>query len=212
MRTLTVFNQVSLDGYFTDKNNSIDWAKGNIDDPEWQKYVAGNATGGGVLLFGRKTYDMMKSYWPTEQARKDNAKVAEAMNALPKIVFSRSLDRVDWKNTTLAKGELVDDVRRMKGESGPEMVILGSGSIVAQLAPTGLIDSYTIIVNPTVLGNGRTMFEGVESPIRLETTSVRKFRNGNTVVTYDADTNPASATEPAQRSQTTQQKKANAKR
>ncbi len=212
MRTLTVFNQISLDGYFTDKNNSIDWAKGNTDDPEWQSYVAGNATGGGVLLFGRKTYDMMKSYWPTEQARKDNGKVAEAMNSLPKIVFSRSLDRVDWTNTTLLEGDLVDNIRRMKGESGPEMVILGSGSIVAQLAPTGLIDSYTIIVNPTVLGNGRTMFEGLASPIRLETTSVRKFRNGNTVLTYDAGTTAGSAAEPAQPSQATQQTKANAKR
>ena len=184
MRKLLVFNQLSLDGYFTDRNGDISWAHGGSDDPEWNAFVAENAKGGGQLLFGRITYDLMKSYWPTPIALKNDPVVAERMNNLPKVVFSRTLDEASWNNTTLVKGDLPAEIRRMKKEPGQDMVIMGSGSIVSQLAPEGLIDEYQFVIVPVVLGKGRTMFDGIKEKLSLRPTKTRTFGNGNIFLCY----------------------------
>ncbi len=184
MRKLAVFNQLSLDGYFTDRNGDISWAHGGSDDPEWNAFVAENAKGGGQLLFGRITYDLMKSYWPTPVALKNDPVVAERMNNLPKVVFSRTLDEASWNNTTLVKGDLPAEIRRMKKEPGQDMVIMGSGSIVSQLAPEGLIDEYQLVIVPVVLGKGRTMFDGIKEKLSLRPTKTRTFGNGNIFLCY----------------------------
>jgi dihydrofolate reductase len=177
-----VFNQVSLDGYFTDKKGDMSWA--HKDDPEWNAFASENAKGGGVLLFGRKTYEMMASFWPTPAALEQMPAVAEGMNNLPKVVFSRTLDKATWKNTKLVKGDLVAEVRKMKKAPGGDMVILGSGTIVSQLTQAGLIDEYQFVVDPIVLGQGRTLFEGVKDKLNLKRTNARTFSNGNVVLTY----------------------------
>src|SRR5262245_36708893 len=100
MRRLIVFNQISLDGYFTDSNGDISWAK-HSPDRKFKAFVEENAKSGGVLLFGRITYEMMKSYWPTSLARENDPVVAEQMNKLPKIVFSKTLEEASWNNTKL---------------------------------------------------------------------------------------------------------------
>jgi dihydrofolate reductase len=182
MRKLSVFNQVSLDGYFVDAGGDMSWA--HKQDAEWNEFTSSNAGGGGELLFGRVTYDMMKSFWPTPQAVQAMPEVAKQMNALPKVVFSTTLNEADWNNTTLVKSNIAEEVRKMKNESGPDMVIMGSGTIVAQLAAEGLIDQYQIVVNPIVLGSGRTMFDGVKDRLDLRLTSTRCFENGNVLLQY----------------------------
>jgi dihydrofolate reductase len=182
MRKLIVFNQVTLDGYFTDLKGDMSWA--HKQDPEWNAFVAENATGGGVLVFGRITYEMMASWWPTPQAIQSMPVVAEQMNQLPKVVFSRTLDQASWNNTKLVKGSLAAEVRKMKQEPGPDMAIMGSGSIVSQLAQEGLIDEYQIVVNPIVLGKGRTLFESVTEKLILKRTKTRAFGNGNVLLCY----------------------------
>jgi dihydrofolate reductase len=184
MRRITVFNQVSLDGYFVDRNGEMNWAYRPAEDAEWNEFVATNASGGGVLLFGRVTYEMMASYWPTPMAMEHNPAVAKGMNRMAKIAFSRTLKKPSWENTTVAKGELLTAVRNLKKEPGDDMAILGSGSIVAQLASAGLIDEFQIVVNPIVLGGGRTLFDGVRRPLSLTLTRSRAFRNGNTLLCY----------------------------
>jgi dihydrofolate reductase len=184
VQRLLVFNHVTLDGYFTSPEGDMSWAHQGSDDPEFAAWVGGNAKSGGSLLFGRVTYEMMVSYWPTPQAKRDNPVVAEGMNNMPKVVFSRTLDRVSWSNTTLLKGDLVAEIRKLKQEPGEGMVIMGSGSIVAQLAPEGLIDEYQVVVNPIVLGKGRTMFDGVRKPLNLTLTRSRTFGNGKAVLSY----------------------------
>jgi dihydrofolate reductase len=154
-------------------------------DPEWQAFVAENASGGGELLFGRVTYELMASYWPTPAAQ-SNPIIAERMNSLPKVVFSKTLDKASWSNTRLVKGDLATEVRKLKEEPGPNMVIMGSGSIVAQLAEAGLIDEYQIVLNPIILGHGRTLFEGVKTRLPLQVTKSRIFGNGNAVLVYGA--------------------------
>src|SRR6185295_16748421 len=99
MRKLMVFNNISLDGYFTDANSDMSWAHRN--DDEWNSFSAENAKGGGELVFGRKTYEMMVAHWPTEAAKKQMPDVAKGMNEAKKVVFSKSLKSADWNNTRL---------------------------------------------------------------------------------------------------------------
>jgi dihydrofolate reductase len=184
MRHLSVFNQISLDGYFSGEKGDISWAKAN-HDTDWKNFVNDNANRGGVFLFGRVTYELMKSYWPTPEAMKNDPIVAGRMNNQPKIVFSRTLSKASWNNTTLVKGDLVSEVRRMKNEPGEHMVIMGSGSIVAQLTQAGLIDEYQFVLVPVVLGKGKTMFEGLEDRKNLELTRTRTFSEGNVLLGYE---------------------------
>jgi dihydrofolate reductase len=183
MRKLLVFNSITADGYFTDKNGDMSWAH-RPSDPEWDEFVAGNAQSGGELLFGRVTYEMMAGFWPTPAAAQSFPEVAEGMNKSPKVVFSRKLDNVSWENTRLMKGDLADEVRKLKEEPGDQLVIMGSGSIIAQLAPEKVIDEYQMVVNPLVLGAGRTMFDGIREKLNLKLTNSRAFQNGNVLLTY----------------------------
>jgi len=183
MGKLNVFNSVSLDGFFVDVNGDMSWAHNATKDREWDAFVAGNAGGKGVLVFGRITYELMAGYWPTPMAMQNDPAVAEGMNALRKVVFSRTLDRVSWSNTRLVKGDLAAEIRRMKKQPY-DMAILGSGSIVCQLARESLVDEYQLVVVPVVLGAGRTMFDGLEKRLSLKLTTSRAFRNGNVLLCY----------------------------
>jgi dihydrofolate reductase len=185
MRRLLVFNSVTADGYFAGANGDLSWAHSVNQDEEWNSFVAENAKGGGVLVFGRITYELMASYWPTPAAMKSFPVVAEHMNNLRKVVFSRTLDQASWNNTTLIKSGLAEEIRKMKQEPGDDMVIMGSGSIVSQLAQERLIDEYQIVLTPVVLGEGRTMFEGIKEKLTLKRTKTRSFGNGNVLLCYE---------------------------
>ena len=184
MRKLIVFNQVTLDGYFAGPNGDLSWAHRAAPDPEWKAFVEANASSGGLLLFGRITYEMMASYWPTPQAAANDPVVAQGINQLPKVVFSRTLTRPTWANTRVVKTDPAAEIQRLKSEPGPDMVIMGSGTIVSRLAPTGLIDEYQLVVFPVVLGKGRTMFDGIPHSLSLKPASTRTFGNGNVLLCY----------------------------
>jgi dihydrofolate reductase len=183
MRKLIVFNSISLDGYFVDQNGGMGWAHNN--SAEFDAFVEENAKGGGELLFGRKTYDLMVSFWPTPFAAQSYPIVAERMNNLSKVVFSRTMDKPSWNNTKLVKGDIAAEVRKMKQESGVDMVIMGSGTLVSQLEQERLIDEYQVVLIPVVLGSGRTMFEGVKEKLSLTLTKTRTFSNGNVFLCYE---------------------------
>jgi len=185
MARLSVFNQISLDGYICDMNGEMSWA--HRDDPEWNQFTAENAGSGGQLVLGRITYELMAGFWPTAYAVEQMPEVAERMNSMPKLVFSRKLREAAWNNTRVFNGDIAAEVCRIKQESGPDMAILGSGSIVAQLATEGLIDEYQIVVVPTVLGTGKTMFAGIQEKINLKMIQVRTFANGNVLLRYEPD-------------------------
>lgn len=183
MPKLVAFNTVSVDGYYTDPQGDMSWA--HKQDPEWNAFVANNAKGDGRLVFGRVTYDMMASFWPTPMALERAPVVAAQMNALPKVVFSRTMKRAEWNNTLLVKGDMVEEMRKMKGEPGPDMVILGSGTIVAQFSQARLIDEYQVVVSPIVLGGGKSMFSGLTARLPLKRTKSLSFENGNVVLWYE---------------------------
>lgn len=181
-RTLSAFMQVSLDGYYCDPRGDMSFAHKPPEDSEWHEFVSENASGGGILLFGRTTYEMMAAWWPTRAAAQAMPEVAAGMNAMPKVVFSRTLSSADWSNTTLVKVDLVGTVRQMKGEEGPDMAVLGSGSIVTQLADAGLVDTFQVVVNPVALGAGKSLFAGLPRQLDLVLTRTRVFENGSVVL------------------------------
>ena len=185
MRNLIVFNHLSIDGYFTGGNGDISWAHTGSDDPEFQEFVAGNASGEGQLLFGRVTYDLMAGYWPTPLADQQNPVVAKAMNNMQKVVFSRTMEKPLWKNTKLIKTDIVSEIRKMKNESGPGMVIMGSGTIVSQLAQERVIDEYQLLINPVAIGKGRTLFDGMNKILSLNLMSTRTFKNGKVFLRFE---------------------------
>ena len=188
MPRLAVFNNVTLDGYFTGPKGDLSWAHAGPIDPEFQAFVGENAQGGGALLLGRITYDMMVSYWPTPAAMEQNPAIADHMNRTSKLVVSRTLHQPTWSNTQMLTGDLATEVRKLKEGTGDDITILGSGSIVAQLAQAGLIDEYQLVVNPVALGQGRTMFEGLRKPLSLTLTTSRAFKSGKVVLYYTAKT------------------------
>jgi dihydrofolate reductase len=183
MRKLICYESISLDGYFVDAGGDMSWA--HKKDEEWNAFVASNASGGGALVFGRKTYDLMAGYWPTPMAKQNSPHLADQMNSMKKIVFSKSMSKADWNNTTVLKGDLATEVRNLKKQDGEGMCILGSGTIVAQLAQENLIDEYQIALSAVILGKGRTLFEGVQRKLNLKLTNSRTFRNGNVFLSYE---------------------------
>lgn len=183
MRKLTVFIHTSLDGFFVDRHGDMSWA--HQQDAEWNAFAAENAGGGGALVFGRVTYQMMASFWPTPQAAQVMPAVAAQMNQMAKFVFSRTLTEATWQNTQLISGDIVTAMRNLKQATGPDLVILGSGSIVSQLAASGLIDAYQLVINAIVLGQGRSLFPDVPGRLPLRHLQTRTFANGNVVLTYE---------------------------
>ena len=181
MRKLFVFNLVTLDGYFEGPNREIDWH--NVD-AEFNEYAIDMLNSVDALIFGRVTYDLMASYWPTPDAIKNDPIVAEKMNTLPKIVFSRTLEKVEWNNTRLVKANIEEEIKKMKKQSGKDMALLGSGSILSQFARQGLMDEYRIMVNPVVLGDGKPLFKDIKDRLNLKLTNTRTFGNGNVLLYY----------------------------
>jgi dihydrofolate reductase len=106
------------------------------------------------------------------------------MNEAEKFVFSRTLKQADWQNTKLVTSDPRETVQTLKQQSGKDLVVLGSGSIVAQLVDAGLVDELMLVVKPIALGKGRTLFEGVKERLALELESSRAFRDGNVVLNY----------------------------
>jgi len=153
------------------------------------KFVLGQSLFGipfllGTLVFGRTTYEMMASFWPTPAAAEQFPEVARNMNSRPKVVFSKTLQKASWVNTTIVKDDPALAIKKMKNEPGDTLVIMGSGSIVSQLSSAGLIDEFQIMVLPVVLGAGKTMFDGANKMLNMTLTNSRTFKNGKAFLVY----------------------------
>ncbi len=181
MGRLGVFNFVSLNGFFKGPGGDISW---HVHGAEENEYAAESLKSGSILLFGRVTYEMMAGYWPTPLALQNNPTVAEGMNNAEKIVFSRSLKKAEWKNTRLVRGNLPDEVRRLKASEEKDLTVLGSGSIVTQLAEHRLIDEYQIMIDPVVLGEGTPVFNNIKQKLNLKLTGTRTFKSGVVLLSY----------------------------
>lgn len=182
MRKVIVANVISLDGFIAGPNGEIDWFA-NVPDKDFEAYAVNLLGSVDTILFGRVTYELMASYWPTAAPATDDQRIIDAMNNHPKIVFSKTLNKVDWKNTRLVKGDLAEEVLKLKRQPGKDMVIYGSGTIVSALAQKGLIDDFRIFVVPIALGKGKSMFEG-STRIPLQLVETKSFGTGLMMLRY----------------------------
>jgi dihydrofolate reductase len=185
-RKVIVFNLMSLDGFFEYAGHDINWH--NVD-ASFNDFAVEQLDTAGALIFGRVTYDLMASFWPSDTAIESDPHVAERMNRIPKLVFSRTLEHVRWQNTRLLKGDPAEELNRLKQADNGELprgdlFIFGSANLTADLLARGLVDEIRVIINPLILGKGTPMFQNVNDPIRLELTHTRAFPNGNVLLYY----------------------------
>jgi len=181
MRKVIFFMLTSLDGYFEGPDRDINWH--NVDE-EFNEFAIQQTGEFGALLFGRVTYELMAGYWPSEAAKRDDPIIAGLMNGLPKIVFSKTLKKVEWENTTLVKGNFVEAISRLKQEAGKDIAIFGSSDLTVTLMEHGLVDEYRVMVNPIILGQGKPVFNGIKSPVKLTLIKTKTFKSGNVLFYY----------------------------
>ena len=178
-----MFNRTSLDGFFAGPNGNIDWF---IPDPEVDRDIH-QMMNLDSCLFGRVTYQMFENYWPMvahDPAAPAGAKtMANELNVMTKIVFSKTLDKLTWENSRLIKANLVEEVKRLKHGAGKDFVIFGSGSIVQQLTCEDLIDEYLILVTPIALGAGKSLFAGVDHS-NFKLVEAKSYNSGNVLLHY----------------------------
>jgi len=188
MRKIIAFDLVTVDGFFAGPKGEIDWH--NYDD-EMGTYSLEQMKSLSALIFGRTTYEMMASYWPTPDGVKSEPVVAGIMNSIPKTVFSETLQEVKdgqlWKNVRIFREIKPEEIIKMKEQEGGDIAIFGSGTIVQQFTNLGLIDEYRLVVNPLILGNGKPLFKDIKNKPKLKLVNTRVFRNGNVLLCYEPE-------------------------
>lgn len=177
MRRLIVSNVMSLDGFFEDSNKKIDWF---VVDEEFFEYAREMLRSVDTILFGRATYEHMAAYWPS--APPDE--IADKMNQLPKVVVSRTLPQLEWKNSTRLNGNLREEIAKLKQLPGKDIVILGSAMLASSLLQSGLIDEYRIILAPVLIGRGNPLFRDIGQTIKLKLTKTRLLQSGVILLYY----------------------------
>jgi dihydrofolate reductase len=179
MRQLIMWNLVTLDGYFEGpKPWDIDWHN-SIWGDELENLSLEQLRSVGMLVFGRRTYEGMASYWPSAEGQ-----VAEFMNSVPKVVFSRTLEKAAWKNTRLVKSDAAEEVVKLKQEPGKDLFIFGSAELSATLARHGLIDEYRLALAPLVLGSGNPLFKPSPQRLPLRLVEARSLKSGGVILRY----------------------------
>jgi dihydrofolate reductase len=180
MRRLLFFMLVTANGYFERGRWEIDW---HHTDEEFNDFSLEQLDEAGTLVFGRVTYTGMAEFWPTPQAIEGEPATAQRMNALPKVVVSRTLQRADWKNTRIVRS--IDDVAALKREDGKDALVLASSELAVSLSERGLIDEYRLLVNPIAIPDGKPVFMGLRRDLPLALVGSRVFKNGNVLLRYE---------------------------
>jgi dihydrofolate reductase len=179
MRKVIVSNLVSLDGFFEGPNKELDWF---VIDPEFLDYAKDLLRGVDTLLFGAVTYEHMANYWPSAPADE----IADNMNTLLKIVFSRTLERADWNNSRLVTDNILAEVSTLKSQPGKDMAVLGSARLAALLMQHGLVDEYRVLLQPILLGSGNPLFKAITARIPLQLMAAKPFGSGVVLLSYKA--------------------------
>jgi dihydrofolate reductase len=172
---------VTVDGFFEGSNHELDWH--NVDG-EFNEFAIEQTGKVDVLLFGRVTYQMMASYWPTPSAIANDPIVAGQMNRVPKIVFSRTLEKAEWNNTRLIKDHIAEEILKLKQQPGKDLALFGSANLMSTLMQLDLIDEHRIMVNPVILGSGNPLFKKTKDKLNLKLIKTRTFGNGNVLLCY----------------------------
>lgn len=181
MRKLSSFTFLSLNGCYKRMNEDINWHQHGAEEAA---FSAQSLKSGNTLLFGRKTFQMMESFWPTPIAAASFPEVANGMNAAEKIVCSSTLNSSTWTNTRFINGNSVDEVRKLKNSSGNNITILGSGVLQSLLTSKGLIDEYTIMIDPVIIEQGVPFLQQITGMQKLTLKESRAFSSGVVLLSY----------------------------
>jgi dihydrofolate reductase len=178
MPNVIAWEMSSLDGYFEGTEPwSLDWHE-TVWGEELEKFSLEQLDAAGALLFGRKTYEGMASYWSAETGA-----IADLMNALPKVAFSRTLTSADWNNTRLVYGDAEAEVAALKAQPGKDLFIFGSAELAGSLTRAGLIDEYRVCIAPILLGRGNPLWKE-SAPVKLDLLEARPLATGGVLLRY----------------------------
>jgi dihydrofolate reductase len=180
MRKIILFQNVSLDGYFEGPGHDISWA-----NRDFEPFSMGAGSPVDAMLFGHRTYEMMKSYWPTPQAQQEAPAIARSMNEQLKIVASHQPFDPGWNNVQVISGDVVNEVRKLKEGPGEAMIMFGSNQLCVSLMQAGLIDEFQILVNPVALGKGTPLFAGLPEMVKLRLVRTHTFKAGTVMLVYE---------------------------
>jgi len=193
-RRIVMFNRVTADGYFAGADGSLDWV---VPDEEVDAAGAAATPAFDTMLFGRRTYELFETFWPHALDDPGTARdphsvrrspelrtMAVWINEASKLVFSRTRDAVSWKNSRLIHELDPAQIETMKEQSGKDIIVFGSGSLVSQLSEHRLIDEYQFVVNPLLLGKGRSLVCGMSRSSKLDLIEERRFRSGIVMLRY----------------------------
>jgi dihydrofolate reductase len=179
MRNIFLLMNVSLDGYFEAPNDDLSWTKSSYEAFSLEPRRAVDA-----FLFGRRTYEMMKAFWPTPQAAAMQPDVAKVMNETPKVVVSHHDFDPGWQNVTVISHNVMDEIRRLKAQPGESIGIFGSNTLCVSLMQERLIDDFVLLVNPVAIGEGTSLFQGLTQHVDFTLTKSHTFDSGIVMLTY----------------------------
>jgi dihydrofolate reductase len=182
MRKVVLQMQVSVDGFVGRSDGDVEWAFPTFDD-EFTAWIVDSLWQAGVHVMGGETGRGLAEYWPHATEERDKP-FAAAMNEIPKVVFSKSIDHLDWNQTRIAKGDVVDEINRLKAEPGKDILVHGGARFAQSLSKARLIDEYHLIAHPVVLGSGLSIFPEFDEPLRLALVEARAFPAGAVLHIY----------------------------
>jgi dihydrofolate reductase len=185
MRKVILLMHVSLDGFVAGPNGELDWIFFDKEMEDHGKRVSDNVD---TAIYGRVTYQMMESFWPTVPSNPDSSQHelehADWVEHVSKIVISKSLDKAEWNNTTLIKENIADEISKLKQQPGKDMMIFGSPRLSHNLLQLGLIDEFQLTLNPIVLGSGTPLFKDIKEKFKLKLLSSKPFDSGVIALHY----------------------------
>ncbi|MGX5820733.1 dihydrofolate reductase family protein [Chitinophaga lutea] len=181
MARLSAFIFLTINGFYKGPHEDISW---HPHDSEGDELAVNSMQDGHILLFGRRTYELMASFWPTQAAAAEFPLVAAGMNASDKYVCSNTLQKAGWDKTNILRGDAVEAVRNLKATADRDITILGSGELTTALLAAGLMDNLSLMIDPVAIGAGTTLFGGMGVPAHLLLTSTRVFSNGAILLNY----------------------------
>ncbi len=185
MRKLFLFMMVSLDGYIEGKDHDLSWHQ---VDAQFGQFAVEQLQEADTIIMGRKTYQLMESFWPTKQGIEEDPKTAQLMNETPKIVFSTTLTSVtptdQWRNISLVKENLTQTITELKQQPGKDIIVLGSNNLCVTLLNENVLDEARLMVNPIAIGEGTPLFQGITDRQKMKLEKTKTFDNGNILLFY----------------------------
>ena len=186
MRKIKLQMQLSVDGFVCGANGEMDWMVWEWDDV-LKNYAGDLANSADTFLMGRATGEGMAMYWPTvatnPESKEEDKWMADKLNTLPKVVFSRTITSINWTNVRVAN-DIIEEVKELKKEPGKDIMLYGGASLVSSFIRENLVDEYHLFINPVVIGRGKTIFNNLREKMDLKLVNTTPSTTGIIILHY----------------------------